>query len=556
MSSRLPGVEASIILNPLLTSGITSVRKPVILGVGDVKVLISNEKFVRGNVLGGVDIPTNTIYGSSDAERLANIIRIGNTPNSADYVKTTNYIITNGNIDWSPGPEVTYPSSGYDEPATGQEFYVTYYKSISNYTLTEYMSEGDIKSAYGDITFAEYNQYATVTAVASGTPTTTFSWANLESIDTPITDWSISFISGPNTGVTRSVSSYTSPQFVVSVAFPNSVSIGDIFLVKSATAKANMLTMGALAALRNGAQSVVVGQFDNTSWSDKLVPTEAQYSVAISTHLETLKARVDFPYYIVPMLPDNAVTFVTNSNAQTSAINLVWNHCKLMSASENKGERTCVAGFLSGTTTDNFKSYAAAYFSQRMVIIAPSELGFSDLSTKTLNGSIGAAAWAGRFCSKTDYRSMLQESLTSIIVKTNFYNAIQQRDLTAKGVSFLISDSGVVKVVASKTTDTSTADTEDVAVVAIADHLKKTTREELAGTFIGQPISSRLVGAIGGRMSSIFERLILEQVIETYKASSITVRQSLQEPRLIEVTASVKPLYSLWWINISMDFYV
>ena len=257
------------------------------------------------------------------------------------------------------------------------------------------------------------------------------------------------------------------------------------------------------------------------------------------------------------MLHDNATTFTTNSAAQTSAINPTWDHCKLMSAPENKGERSCVSGFLSAVTTaDNFKAYGAAYFSQRMIIVAPGDLAFSDVSTRTLNGSIGAAAWAGRYCSKLDFRSMLGESLTGIIIKTNFYNPIQQRDLTAKGISFLISDSGIVKVVASKTTDITSADTEDVAVVSIADHVKKVTREEVGNTFTGQPINQRLVGAVGGKMSSIFERLILEQVIETYKADSITVRQNLSEPRLLEVTASIKPLYSLWWSSIDMSFYV
>ena len=557
MSSRLPGSLAQISTNPLLTAGITSVRKPVVFGVGDTKVLIENERVIRSTTAGGADTLTNTIYGATDADKLASIVRVGNSPNSADYTKTSNYVITDGTVEWSPGNDVTYPSSGYDEPAAGQEYYITYYKSIANFAITEYTSEGDIKSAHGNVIFAKYSQYTTVTAVSTGAPTTTFNWGVTgDSIDAPVTDWSVTFYSGPNTGVTRTVSTYSNGQFVTSISFPNSISVGDVVLISHASPKVNMLTSGALLALRNGSQSVLVGQFTNTSWSDKIVPTSSQYSTALAAHLETLKSNVEFPYYLVPMLPDNTTTFAANSDAQTSAINPTWDHCKLMSAPENKGERACIAGFLAATTADSFKSYGATYFSQRMVIIAPGDLGFSDVSTRTLNGSIGAAAWAGRWCSRTDYRSMLRESLTGVIVKANFYNAVQQRDLTAKGISFLSSDAGIVRVIASKTTDTSTADTEDVAVVAIADHVKKTVREDLDATFIGQPISQRLVGAIGGKMSSIFERLIIDQVIETYRADSITVRQSLTEPRLIEVTASIKPLYSLWWLDISMSFFV
>jgi len=316
----------------------------------------------------------------------------------------------------------------------------------------------------------------------------------------------------------------------------------------------NMLTTGTLLALRNGAQSAIVGQLSNASFSDKLAPSASEYGTALATHLESLKSIAEQPYFIVPMLPDNTTTFTLNSSAQTNAINLVWNHCKLMSTPENKGERTCIAGFLSTTTEADFKGFGPAYFSQRMVVIAPGDLRFNEVSSKTLNGSIGAAAWAGKYCSRSDFRSMLNESLTGVSVASTFYNPIQQRSLTGKGISFLVADAGVVRIIASKTTDTSTADTEDVAVVSIADHIKKVTREDLGRTFIGQAITSRLVGAMGAKLSSLFEGMINSQVITAYK--DIKVRQSLAEPRLIEVSAQVSPQYSLWWVSLDFSFYV
>ena len=122
MSSRLPGSISRVSVNPLLTSGTSSTRKPVIFGVGDTKVLVENERVIRGT--GNSDAITNTTYGSTTTIQLANVIRIGDALNSQDYAKTTDFTINgSGEVDWT---------AASTEPTSGAEYYVTYYKSISN----------------------------------------------------------------------------------------------------------------------------------------------------------------------------------------------------------------------------------------------------------------------------------------------------------------------------------------------------------------------------------------------------------------------------------------
>lgn len=570
MSDRLPGVITKVETNQTLTSGITSIRKPVILGVGDYKVLVTNEKVIRGSELGGTDTLANTIYGQSTPDFEANVIRIGNSPNSSDYSKTNNFTIdANGKIDWSPGAETEYPTTGWTEPARGQEYYVTYYKKLNTFELIEYTSERDVLSTHGSEKLAAYDQYATATPVSSAN-TTTFTWTNSEgwsssNVITTASDWTATFTSGANTNISRALSTYSSTSsggtFTVAVAFPNAIVTGDVFRIAHSSPKINTLTTGALLSLKNGAQSVIVGQLDNSGFTSPTAPTSGQYGSALDTHLTSLRGNTETPLYIVPMLPDNTTTFysgtvsIYNSNIQTYAINPVWEHCKLMSSPENKGERTCVAGFAPTTTIANFKSFGSSYFSQRMIIMAPGDVAYTVVSgTRAINGSLAAAAWAGKWCSRVNFTSMLRESLTGISMTTNFYNVIEQRELTAKGISFLISDAGIIRVVASKTTDVSTADTEDPAIVSIADHIKKITREDMDRTFTGAAITDRLISAMTGKMTSIFEQAIYAGVITAYK--DITVRQNLQEPRLIEVGAAVRPTYSLWWTDITVGFYV
>lgn len=575
MSSRLPGVISTVSVNPLLTSGITSIRKPIILGVGDIKVLVENEKVIRGSAIGGADRLTDAIYGTSDAERLANIIRIGNSPNSSDYIRTHEYIVTTATsgaeagipkIDWSPGPE-----DSTDEPAVGGEYYVTYYKDISNFDLAEYTSPFDVKQAHGSEVMNDSYTYSVVTSAASGSSAyTTFTWSvpTTNFSISSASDWTVTFVSGENTGVTRTLQSYSSGTFTVSAPFPNVIQAysssyaGDIFLIQNAESPVvNTLTAGSLLALQNGAQSVIVGQLDSSGFSSPIIPSASEYNTALNTHLETLKTYLDVPYYLVGMIPDNSTTITTNADANTYINSPIWNHCKLMSAPENKGERTTIAGFLAGTIKSNFKSYATTYFSTRMIVVAPGDVEYNNVAGKTVNGSLAAAALAGKVCSYTRVsQSVLNETLTGIDLAANFYNPIEQRDLTGAGVTFLLSNFGIIRIIAGKTTDTSTADTEDIAVVAIADYTKKVTREELNNTFISPagstPINNRLLNAMVGKMRSIFDRLVLEQVLEAYKPESITARQDITEPRLVRVTGSIKPLYSLWWVDVFMDFYV
>lgn len=628
-SNRLPGAISEVFVNQTLSAGTVATRKAIVLGVGDVKTLVLNEKHTRGSIAGGKDTITNTLYDSSA------IVMVGNSPNSSNWTRTTHWIVDtiNNSLSWESGADipgnstitqygsvatgdsssvftVATPSnwsavSGYyvggsititnpdssnygvtktisayngagqftvnpafannilvgatilmaiepDEPAAGSDYYITYYKKLENTEITEYSSEGSVKVAYGDSVMSTSKQYAPITAVVSSA---IFSWGNTDTITSPQSNWTIRFTSGANTGLSRTVSTYSGGQFTVSVAFPYTITVGDVFLIENAiTPVVNTLTEGALIALRNGASSVTVAPLANTSWGNKIAPTAAEYKTSLDTHLETLKGYNEVPYFMVPMLPDNATTFTTNANVNTYVAVPVWDHCKLMSTPENKGERTMIIGYLSGTAKTSFKSIAPTFFSTRAIVMAPGDIGTTSVAGHTVNGSLLAAAWTGRYCSKTDFRSMLGESLSGITIEASFYNTFDQRELRGTGNTFAIDSNGIVRVVASITTDTTSADTEDPAVVSIADYVKKSTREELGNTFINSPTNDRTMTAIKGKVNTIFSRMISEGVIETFK--DVSVKQNLGEPRLIEVTGSVKPLYSIWYIDAGFSFYV
>lgn len=543
-TSRIPGAISQVVSIAGLVTGGNGTRKPVILGVGDVKALVTDEKVIRGTTAGGKDVLANTLYGST-------VVKVGNSPGSSDWALTTNYTVdtVNNAIDWSPGADiggstpitqygvvlsstdtshfiptntgswstttdyyvgatvtVTNPdSSNYgitktvtayngttreftlgvgftnpilanatvlvtlqpDEPASGQEYYVTYYKTLNNFTLTEYTAETDIKAAHGDIT------------LSNSTDTT------------------------------------TAP---------------------------NKLTIGAFLSLRNGSQSVIVGQLNNTSWGDKYNPTESEFNASLNVQLAALKNQIDFKLYIVPM-----------TNFSTS-INYVWNHCKLMSAPENKGERTCIAGLARGTSVSTFVSTATAYSSTRLILMAPSEIRFSDLTATQLAGDVAAAAFSGlRVNTPRVSQAMTGQALTGITVET-IYAPSQQRDLLGSGLAVLVSKAGVVSILHDKSTDGSTPDTEENAIIELADYLKRLTREKLYDIYKGAPITKLLPSAMGTTLAKLLEKEINDVNIVEYR--DIAISQDTTDPRLVLVGVKIKPIYSLVFINITMSFYV
>jgi len=129
-----PRVTSEFISSPISSPLAASLRIPAIIGEGAVTFTVT-EEVTKGSAGGTDDL----------AHPALSIIRIGNFSTTTDFAATTDYLLTGGDVDWSPGGA---------EPATGQKYYVTYTyaKVAADFAPKLYDNFNAILQAYGPVT--------------------------------------------------------------------------------------------------------------------------------------------------------------------------------------------------------------------------------------------------------------------------------------------------------------------------------------------------------------------------------------------------------------------
>ena len=92
---------------------------------------------------------------------------------------------------------------------------------------------------------------------------------------------------------------------------------------------------------------------------------------------------------------------------------------------------------------------------------------------------------------------------------------------------------------------------EELSVVRIRDRVAQVTREVLEERFVGGVIDDRTVSNISTATEAILESLIAQRLITEF--ANLQVKVDAQEPRQVNVSFDVAPVFPLNWIRIDFS---
>ena len=306
------------------------------------------------------------------------------------------------------------------------------------------------------------------------------------------------------------------------------------------------ITIGAKIVLENGAPAVMCQQISGSA-----------ASTAVWTAAFDKLKKKDNIAYVVP---------ITTTAAIQSAVLI---HCLVESVPSIGHERETVLGTVDGSTVDQILARAAAIVSKRGIVTFGNDVvrTLADDTLLTLDGSYVAAAIAGsQTAQEKPIHPITGKVLVGFSIPDDQFEPYDMNRMGNGGVLVVYSQSGIIKVRHAITTDGTSADTEEMSVVAADDLVRRITRNRLTSAFLGKGI---VVGlgtptAVAQTVKAIWAQLIRDGLIKAFGKKfdpttgevPITATQDSTEPRRINVTGSVSYLYPLNYVNVTFFIYV
>lgn len=308
------------------------------------------------------------------------------------------------------------------------------------------------------------------------------------------------------------------------------------------------LTIAADIALENGAPAVMCIQISGSASVD------ANWSNA----LDKLKKKSNIAY-VVPI------------TAKSSVQNLAVAHCEYESNPDIGHERECIfGGDATVTDVNDFVAKAGAFANKRVILVAPNSGVTRTSSAGTafvLDGSYISAALSGLITGQASpIKPVTGKQIVGFTIPNDQYEPYDMNRMAAAGICVVYAKSGVTKVRHAITTDTASADTREISVVAADDLVRRITRNALTEAYIGKGIviSDSTPAAVAATVKAIWSSLVRDGLINSYGTKNdpttgevpITASQDPNEPTRINVTGSVKFLYPLNYISVEFFIYV
>lgn len=234
------------------------------------------------------------------------------------------------------------------------------------------------------------------------------------------------------------------------------------------------------------------------------------------------------------------------------------NHALIMSETKNRQERVCLFGSYEFVDLDfildpitgleaNFGN------TNRVQFYWPGGTSVNRVvggENQILDGQYVAAAGAGFYASRPLATTQTNKTLVGFTIPQAQKLSLDETNFAGgAGASIVAPLAAGGKIVNGFTTSNSgRAVEEEMMITRISDFTAKTTRERLESAFVGAIITPNLLADIESAAVSILEQLKSQGIITSFTKPQVRVDNN--EPRQVNVTFDISPVFPLNWIFI------
>lgn len=510
------------------------------LSIGGLRILaLVGSGLTNANVLGESVTKGTTNSIDSLAVAAASLPSTIVDENFVSYSLGTDYQLTSGDVDWSlANPAIQLGSQ------VGTSF------AVNGLTLEVYLAGSGTPES---VTFSGTNPVSIASVVAqlgmSGLTASSVGGTQVQIQTTATDNTSLRIGAGTANGVlgfTEGIITYSSQEPLPGVKYSLSytraktsadyvpATFFDLPSVVSAygpVSTSNSISLAAMLAFQNGASAVMGMQLN---------PSDGATLTQFQKALDKLRS-VDLNI-IVPLSTD------TNLYAYVKA------HVDNMSSLQEQRFRTALVGLGGTPSISEIKALAAGLKDRRVALVYPPSATVlipGDSAASTVDGSYIAAAIGGiRVNPAFDVAEpLLRKQVVGFASIQDTLLRTQKNVIANSGVMIVENQNGVARVRDGLTTDLTTADSSEYSVTEILDFVSITTRTFLDAAFIGTKFLNDTPKLMSASLEIILQSMVEGKILTGQ--SNIRVVRNQQDPRQIDVSFLVAPVFGVKYILIS-----
>ena len=199
------------------------------------------------------------------------------------------------------------------------------------------------------------------------------------------------------------------------------------------------------------------------------------------------------------------------------------------------------------------------YYDERVTYIVP---GYAVKSCRDVNtgkyydrpvpGCYLAVAVAGVALSHDPAEPLTRKTIGGFSYLPEVYTESEMNLMAQYGATIIVMSGNSLMIRHGVTTSYDELNSYEQNPVMIKDYVIEAVRSTLGRAYIGRKNVSGLVSDINYTVNNILSQMVNQVIIESYQG--VSVRRSSEDPRTVNVSFEIMPIYGLTYIMITFSF--